>query len=61
MRGPDNCRPDAPEQEGWLNSLPHLLKPTWDCQWTFVDKAAVAKFLHLLKPVEIKEARVVRE
>ena len=61
MRGPDLCTPNAPEQERWLNSLPHLLSHTWDCEWTFVDRTAVAKFLHLLKQVEIKEARAVRE
>jgi len=50
-RGPDNCTPRHPEQADWLNSLGGLMRPSWDCQWTLHDEAAMKAFLILLDPL----------
>jgi len=49
-RGPDNCTPDRAEQAEWLNGLGSLMRPSWDCQWTLHDEAALETFLGMLEP-----------
>ena len=49
-RGPDVAFALDPAQEQWLNRWPGGLRSTWDCQWTFTDRAALARFLLELGP-----------
>ena len=51
QRGPDNCNPYHPEQAEWLDGLDHLMRPSWDCQWTLYDEDAMVAFLSLLDPL----------
>lgn len=48
--GPDVAHALDPEQERWLDRWPGGLRRTWDCQWTFADRAALDRFLAELGP-----------
>jgi hypothetical protein len=52
-RGPDICIPESSEQERWLDGRSHILRRTWDCQWTFQSDRSVEEFLLLLGPFEL--------
>lgn len=54
-RGPDVCIPCKPEQVRWLNSLSHLMKPLWDCQWVFSTAETCQEFIQHLREMEPKQ------
>ncbi|MBK9036164.1 MAG: hypothetical protein IPL61_33800 [Myxococcales bacterium] len=58
-RGPDVAYAVAPEQEAWLDRWTDGLTRTWDCQWTFVDEAAIDRLLAALGPPLVEPPIVV--
>lgn len=51
-RGPDVCIPQREEQVAWLNGLDKMMTPYWDCQWKFIRRSSVGKFIELMKGME---------
>lgn len=49
FRGPDNCTPDKPEQERWLDSLVETVTREWDCRWKFTSGRACDEFVESLR------------